>query len=162
MNKKLSFKGFTLVELLMVIVMLALIVSMLIIAINPSVQFQKAHDTQRKNDLTEIKKALELYYEDNGSYPTGDISNNYTIENITWGDPWSTYMAKLPADQDSSQRYVYYSDGQIFRLYAHLERGANDPQVCNSGLVCSNVPINIECGSGKVCNYGVTSTDTTP
>ena len=60
-------KGFTIVELLIVIVVIAILAAITIVAYN-GIQ-QRAYDTSVKSDLVAASKALELYKIDNGSYP---------------------------------------------------------------------------------------------
>ena len=65
-------KGFTLLELLLVIV----IVSMLAFVLYPGLVAGpiNARDADRKQDLSKIKNALERYYQENGSYPAQLVS----------------------------------------------------------------------------------------
>lgn len=60
-------KGFTIVELLIVIVVIG-ILAMLVLNTFNGVQ-QKARDTERQTDATSIAKQLEAYYATNGGYP---------------------------------------------------------------------------------------------
>ena len=78
-------------------------------------------------------------------------------------------MNLVPKDPNSSHRYVYYapSDGQSYYIYANLERGSRDPQTCGgNGSACSSLSTNnipsSACGSGVLCNYGVSSPNVTP
>lgn len=59
--------GFTIVELLIVIVVIGILAAITIVAYN-GVQ-GKARDTQRISDLKSITKALEIYKINNGNYP---------------------------------------------------------------------------------------------
>lgn len=171
--------GFTLIELITVIGIIAVLSAMLITVLNPLEQFQKARDAQRKSDLSQVQKALEQYYQDTGSYPLA--TNAYQIiglnsGTIGWGmanaNNWP-YMNQLPKDPDSSRTYVYYSTGQSYWLYASLERGGKDPQACNSGNACSSIqsgsggfPTAHKCSptvsTSVTCNYGVSSPNTSP
>jgi prepilin-type N-terminal cleavage/methylation domain-containing protein len=67
-----SNKGFTLIELLVVIGILAILLSIVLIAINPARQFGQANDTKRKSDVTQILNAVGAYAADNkGVLPPG-------------------------------------------------------------------------------------------
>ena len=63
MNKK---SGFTIVELLIVIVVIAILAAITIVAYN-GIQ-NRARDTDRKADIAALAKALHLYNVDNGNY----------------------------------------------------------------------------------------------
>ncbi len=142
-----------------------------LVAINPLAQFQKANDSRRKADLSQVQKALEAYYQDNGKYPlssTGTPLYRITVPpgstTIDWGQSWQPYMNLLPKDPTASKNYVYYSTGQSYYLYASLDRGGSDPQACNSGNACSSLSANgiASTACGGTCNYGVTTPNVTP
>jgi general secretion pathway protein G len=165
-KRKLS-RGFTLIELLIVIGLLAVLAGSIFAIFNPFGQIQKSQDAKRKSDLAQVQRALELYYQDNGRYPPSTAS--FQITGGAWGSSWSTYMARVPADPTAAKKYVYFtpaaSNGQSYYLYTNLDRGANDPQSCNSGNACTTVqsagfPGPNACGA--VCNFGMTSPNVTP
>lgn len=60
-------KGFTIVELLIVIVVIGILAAITIVAYN-GVQ-QRARDSKRQSDIAVLQKALEMYHVDNGGYP---------------------------------------------------------------------------------------------
>lgn len=146
--------------------------------INPVGQLMKARDAQRKSDLAQIQRALETYYNDFGYYPPQCTATDFRIKRldgncVVWGSTLSTtnfspYINSVPNDPLSSQNYVYYSSpttgAQSYYLYTSLERGAQDPQACNQGAQCTNVPVGVYCGSSSsyICNYGATSSNVTP
>lgn len=68
-NGKLSKNGFTLVELLVVIIVISILSGVVISVVNVSGMRARARDSQRKSDLSKIASALELFYTDNRSYP---------------------------------------------------------------------------------------------
>jgi prepilin-type N-terminal cleavage/methylation domain-containing protein len=66
-----SKKGFTLIELLVVIGILAILLSIVLIAINPARQFGQANNTRRHSDITAILNAVGAYSADKkGVLPT--------------------------------------------------------------------------------------------
>lgn len=88
----------------------------------------KARDAQRKSDLEQLTKALELYYNDKGHYPIDDgnghlvlpydenddgtVDGTDTFKELAWGDKFddpdnqfSIYMGNLPQDPKG---YTYY------------------------------------------------------
>lgn len=163
------------VELLVVIAMIGILATIGLSTLNPGAQFQKAQDARRKSDLSQIQKAIEQYYQDNGAYPPNFAPNDYRIKGldgnvVDWGDSWLPYMGNLPKDPSSSKNYVYYSPscppscpaGQTYYLYASLNRGASGIQTCESadGLKCDKAPT--QCGSGYDCNYGISSPNVSP
>ena len=62
-----SSSGFTIVELLIVIVVIAILAAITIVAYN-GIQ-SRARDAQRAQDGKTIAKALELYHIDKRAYP---------------------------------------------------------------------------------------------
>ena len=64
---KVTKSGFTIVELLIVIVVIAILAAITIVAYN-GIQ-SRSRDTKRTQDVAQIQKALELYRVKNGSYP---------------------------------------------------------------------------------------------
>ena len=118
-------RGFTLIELLVVVVILGILAS---VGLGQFYTAQKrGRDAQRKENLSSLKKALEMYYNDYGSYPEsqeGKIKVNDS--QIDWGDEFSDgktiYMKQLPQDPAGGLQYFYESsDGSYFKLYAFLE-----------------------------------------
>lgn len=61
-------RGFTIVELLIVIVVIGILATITIVAYN-GIQV-RARDADRASDISTIKKKLEIYYASNGSYPS--------------------------------------------------------------------------------------------
>lgn len=166
MRKLLTNKGFTFIELLIVISIISILAAGILLVFDPVTQRKKENDAQRKSDLSQIQKAIEQYYQYIGAYPQS--TETYKIKGlgsknaVDWGHSWLPYMGTLPSDPNSSQKYVYVSSGQTYYLYASLERGASDVQTCNRGSVCAKVPANASCGKNSICNYGVSSPNVSP
>jgi len=70
-------KGFTLIEILLAIGILAILATAVIIAINPARQFAEARDTQRWSDVNAIMNAVYQYSVGHkGKLPTNMPQNN--------------------------------------------------------------------------------------
>jgi prepilin-type N-terminal cleavage/methylation domain-containing protein len=67
LKRKPDQKGFTIIELLVVIVIIGILVALAL----PQLFAAQARgrDTDRKNDLKNIQQQLETYFNDNGEYP---------------------------------------------------------------------------------------------
>jgi prepilin-type N-terminal cleavage/methylation domain-containing protein len=67
-----SQRGFTLIELLLVIGIIAILASIVIVAINPTKQLGNARDAQRRSDVNTILNGVYQYAIDhNGNLPSG-------------------------------------------------------------------------------------------
>ncbi len=97
-------KGFTLVELLVVIGVLTVLLAIVLVAINPTRQFQQANDTQRRSDVNAILNAVHQYGVDNkGTLPaaigtTAAVIGNGVGQVDICDDLVTTYLADLPLD----------------------------------------------------------------
>jgi len=117
--------GFTIIELLVVIVIIGILVALLLP--NLFTAQQRARDTERKNDLSTIQTQLETYYNDNSEYPA----------NIYEGG-LDGYVDEVPTDPQGDEEYGYETvDGtggtvQQYTLVATLEN-ENDPDAGEDG-----------------------------
>ena len=71
-------KGFTLLELLIVIGILAILATTMIVVINPAQLLKKARDSQRISDLSSLKTAIAYYITETASPSIGDTSHTYS------------------------------------------------------------------------------------
>jgi len=74
-------KGFTLIELIVVISIIGILTTLVIV--NYSSTKAKARDSKRKQDIATYQSALEAYFDDYDVYP--DASNSYQAANIMSG-----------------------------------------------------------------------------
>lgn len=89
--------GLTLIELVTVIGVLSILFTILLALLNPVAQINYARDAKRQQDLTQIRTALDSYYDDLKAYPT-TIPFGGTLASGT-----TTYMKKVPTDPN----YIY-------------------------------------------------------
>ena len=97
-------KAFTLIELLVVIGVLAILLTIVLIAINPARQFSQSNNTKRRSDANAILNAIDQYAADNkGVIPAGidvtvrTIGSGGTDANIC-ATLVTNYLAALPVD----------------------------------------------------------------
>jgi type II secretion system protein G len=88
--------GFTLLELLIVIVIIGILA--LLIIPNITSAPKKARDTKRKTDVTTLRKGLEEYFVNNNSYPNA-------LTDLTTGS--APIVKTLPTDPKNTGAYVY-------------------------------------------------------
>ncbi len=100
-------KGFTLIEILLVLAILTVLFTIVLIAINPAKQFANANNTKRSSDVNAILNALDQYLVDNkGSLPANMPAAGATAQTIGTGAGKAdlcaalipTYVAAFPQD----------------------------------------------------------------
>ncbi len=73
MLKKYSQKGFTIVELLIVIVVIGILAALVLNTFSGAQK--RARDTERTGDINALATQLEVYYNDKGAYPQWEQIN---------------------------------------------------------------------------------------
>jgi len=81
-NKIREMKGFTLVELLIVIALIAILSVAVLATINPIEQSNKAKDSTVQNDAAEVMNAYERYYTVKNTYPWMDSDSSTTVTSV--------------------------------------------------------------------------------
>lgn len=91
-NLRLAQKGFTLLELLMVVGLIAILAGIVIVAINPTKQLGSARDAKRRAEVNAILNAISQYAIDHGGTYPCDPSGSPCVDstwrmlgNQTWG-----------------------------------------------------------------------------
>ena len=117
-------KGFTLVELLVVVAIIGLLSTLAVVALGNA--RQKARDAKRVSDIKQVQTALELYFSDVGSYPVQAPASALTLgagAGLTLSSgaapagfaataSATTYMALVPANPTPGGAiYAYTSCG---------------------------------------------------
>ena len=136
-SHKLTSRGFTLIEILVVVAILAILVS---IGAASYLRAQRnARDLTRTKDLNQVKTALEQYFEINLVYPTGIDGKINCSGEKAWGTEWTceghTYMRALPEDPTTGQPYCYRNlvDTSTFELFAKMEN-SNNGNISSNGI----------------------------
>lgn len=127
MLKKLNkLKGFTLIEVLLVVAIIAILAGIVILAVNPAKQLADARNAQRKSDVTTLLNAIYQYsIDNNGSVPT-TVTGTATEICETTGAPCTglvdlgvltangKYLVAIPSDPQSdtanSTEYLVVKD----------------------------------------------------
>ncbi|PIP15138.1 hypothetical protein COY88_03520 [Candidatus Roizmanbacteria bacterium CG_4_10_14_0_8_um_filter_35_28] len=148
-------KGFTLIELLVVIAIIGMLSALLLP--NYMAARERARDSQRKSDLRQIQKALEMYKQD--QTPPDYPADGFFATNTNKGKCWyqggvadsclagsTIYMNKIPQDPVSANNYYFDNKGSLeYELCVCLENSA-DPDGSTNCSVCGS------CTSGKCYN----------
>lgn len=142
-------KGFTLMELLIVIGILAILATAVVLVINPAQMLAQARDSQRISDLSSLKSAVAYYLatattpalgagpfcmNNSSACPmTGTCTVNSTlaVNGTGWvdvdltGTSGGSSISSLPVDPTNSATYQYCYDADatnlVFELDANLE-----------------------------------------
>lgn len=117
MNKHKLQKGFTLVELLVVIAIIGILATLLLLQLGTA--RQRARDAKRIVDVSQVRTASELYFDDNGQYP--QVATFVALGALFV----PKYMTNLPIDPLNNGNYSYnyaFSGLTKFHLWTELEQ----------------------------------------
>ena len=133
--------GFTLIELLVVIAIIGILASIVLAALNSA--RQRSRDVRRLADINQLQKAIELYYDDAGSYPSA------------LADIVPTYIAIEPHDPlDPTKSYNYCQlSSSSYHIAASLET-SNDALNNDSDMIttCASGGQDIAGNDAAQCN----------
>ncbi len=132
-------QGFTLIELLVVVAIIGVLTAVLLV--NLVGIRERAADTKKKSELTQMKSAMRLYYNDNQAYP-GNSSGSIQACNgaaCSEGDEMNdgagtVYMKSVP-EYDA---YWVSGDGESYYISVTLTN-ASDQDAADSFNKCSSL-----------------------
>lgn len=168
--------SFTLLEILIVVALIVLILTAMVVLLNPLQQINRGRDTQRKRHLDTLKKVFEDFYNDKGCYPkpvevcySGTDNGTPVNKNpcyicgseATSPTTLNPYINPLPCDPTYPiNKYSYQVDNLScptwFKIYVDFD-AFGDPDSSNLG--CGNGGCGISPNYGY--DWGVASSNTT-
>jgi type IV pilus assembly protein PilA len=147
-------KGFTLVELLVVIGIIVILFSVILVAIDPARRLSQARDAVRRQDVRDILESIQEYMVDNdGAQPPSIDTSASTFEQIGTaatgcdsgctaqatesacadleGDLVDTYLSDIPFDPatGTAGETDYYVN---INASGRVEVGACDPEIADT------------------------------
>lgn len=133
-----SRRGFTLIEVLLVVVIIAILAGIVIIAVNPARQIAQTNNAQRDSDVRAVMDAVHQYSVDNrGVLPTeitatptvvGSGANQIDI--CTYLVP--TYVAEMPFDPTATG--AHFTDCTDYDTGYSISASATDGRITVSAV----------------------------
>jgi len=151
-----GLKGFTLVELLVVIAIIAILAAVVVLIINPLELTRRSRDAARLTDLANLQQAINVSLQE----ATGDsasilctapatapcnaesVNDGRETDGTGWvladlGAQTSVSVPILPIDpvnpNDATNHYTYCSDGNNWKIVTDLESTAQTPKETQDG-----------------------------
>ncbi len=136
---KKNYKGFTLIELLVVIAIIGLLSTLAVVALNNA--RLKSRDARRVADVKQIQTALELYFNDEGAYPSAVDTTGGSIAGTD-----VTYMNIVPTapEPPSGNTYTYTQDAATTYTLEYTIEGPV------GGMTCSTYPCTLKATSAGI------------
>lgn len=182
MKNKTNQRGFTLIELMIVVLIIGILSGVMLGVINISGIQSKSRDAKRIGDIKKIQTALELYFSDYRGYPRKAAWSN--VASLS-SELSPTYINTLPIDPRdwtvstgvscfgySRYRYFYKSEAcvpaatclsgrYVLGFVLEVPKDTSDPDLCKNLGNCSGSTPAISClcsaadGATETYCYGV-------
>lgn len=160
--KRMKKRGFTLIELLVVIAIIAILISLLLPAVQQA--REAARRTQCRNNLKQLGIAFHNYHDVYGAFPMGyisyaTISGAGQIASLNQGQTWA--LALFPYIDQANAYNIIQSAGGLVDDTAAAAAGTFDAQrtvvpgfICPSSPKTTNTVVNGDDGAGVVIISG--------
>jgi len=156
-------KGFTLIELLIVIAIIGLLAAVVLIAINPAEMMKRGRDSQRLSDVTNLKKAIDIYVATSFQIPATCVASTLygcgaaactDAQRSSAGTGWVpiiltqniptlpvdpssgqtiTYTAAVPGTATANYRLACSPASTTFEINTYLESTTNTSKISSDG-----------------------------
>ncbi|MDR3582450.1 MAG: type II secretion system protein [Candidatus Pacebacteria bacterium] len=152
-------KGFTLIEILIVVAIIAVLASIVIVGVGPAQQ--SGRDARRISDLQNVRNGLQLYYSKCGFYPGATSGSTLCPAQTNSYAGMTTALtgsnlgiSSIPVDPSSNRNYYYAAsaDGSSYTLGAVLENPNNsvfNGYTAPTAVIPTSIP-------GGTCAYTTT------
>ena len=149
-------RGFTIVEILVVISVIGVISSAIIAMINPSEQLARTRDAGRKAKIKTIGDSLQSYAIINGNYP---LANGSWMTSLVSSGSLKAPIAAVPGNKPCTDNpvngFCYNLVGSIAYVYTYSESAAEAASFTEGvGGESSNVFFGFDSSSGNTCARG--------
>ena len=134
-------KGFTLIEVLVVIAIIAILAAIVLVAINPAKRFQDARNSQRKANVESILSAIQQNMIDNKGITTCSLPGTAAVIKTGGADLTTClapYLAVFPVDPSATgaqwtsasnydTEYTVMQDGTTKQVTVAAPQSTSDP-----------------------------------
>lgn len=145
MSYKKNKRGFTLLELLIVIGIISILAVILVIVLNPAETLRKARDSQRMSDLSTLKTALGIYITSTSTPYLAGV-NNTACKSGSGGGAYTTTEDKIYYSYPSDSPGGAISDLIVDSTTFSANYGPTQVTNVNFTLIDGNgwIPVNLE------------------
>ncbi|MBM3210421.1 prepilin-type N-terminal cleavage/methylation domain-containing protein [Candidatus Saccharibacteria bacterium] len=121
--------GFTIVELLIVIVVIAILAAITIVAYN-GIQ-ERARYSSMQSDIKNIDTAIKMYHADNGHYPHNGVGAGSTTNTNIGAMLGSNYLPRtpLPNAPNSYYAYIWTTGGTEYKVVRLVNLAEQFPEI---------------------------------
>jgi type II secretion system protein G len=120
-------RGFTLIELMIVLAVIGILSGIAISVINPTAFQERSRDSRRKTDLSDVQGVLEMYHVEHLAYPVVGSGGQFVFSDLALVALLADYTTVLPSDPSGGDYYyIVNANGTDYELNAVFEREAMD------------------------------------